>query len=500
MAKDSKEKKPTTEEMYGVKAMSEEEYFKKYINKEGKPDKSWIEIGKDQMMEVSYRKPEHIYRLIFETFSESIEEAYFWLLNYIRYDVGFSDVDKITDVFSASEHSSFFGIAQQRIGLQQDKVSQFLGVIGKMVKELFQLVRELRILDERMNYYENSMDPDVKAEGRESAEITLKGIWVDLVEQGGKNPASVYGMARELQFTTLPDLFYSIHPPTPEKVDEYVDRLDFNRKLKEVLKRKLRTYLEWKRTTYSELKNKRIFTLKYLRQHFDVIRMYMSFVRPYLKNILRLQVNENSRESPDLIAAFEGSTIEIEILGKSMARGNENVYSCVLLHFDYRTKPSMNYTAEGYNRGPIHVGEIQITLRLYGWTQEEIDDYKALRNFQDLELLSIVDASVKAAMEALGDELFKYLKEAGERIGMPAEKSNMDENPKSPSVFEPFTALVGGFKDMFTNFVPVGGKSKGKPDKEKISNERKKATGSEVKMRFWLCYKNFKKSHKMITW
>ena len=72
-------------------------------------------------------------------------------------------------------------------------------------------------------YYSDSYDADSKS--RESAEITLKGIWVDMVEQGAKNPASVYGMAREVQFTTLPDLFFSIWvcfpllPPLPYRPD-----------------------------------------------------------------------------------------------------------------------------------------------------------------------------------------------------------------------------------------------------------------------------------------
>src|SRR3989338_1420431 len=149
------------------------------------------------------------YRLIVENYNMSIEEPYFWVKDYLKERVGYPGLIKITDVFSASENSSFFGASQQRLGLQQDKVSQYLATIGKMVKELFQLVRELRILDERLSSYADSYTNSPSAE---SAEITLKGIWVDLVEQGAKNPSSVYGMAREVQFTTLPDLFFSTHP------------------------------------------------------------------------------------------------------------------------------------------------------------------------------------------------------------------------------------------------------------------------------------------------
>src|SRR3989339_1521792 len=287
------------------------------LKKFGFSDEEISEEFRQSRKSTGFPKPARRYRLHYEGYNISIEEPYFWVLHYLRYFGGFPRVDKITDVFAAAENSAFFGASQQRIGLQQDKVIQFLATIGKMVRELFQLVREMRILDERLSYYADSYTNSPSAE---SAEITLKGIWVDLVEQGAKNPASVYGMAREVQFTTLPDLFFSTNPKKQEDVDDVVekDRGQFNRKVKEVLKRKLRAFLAWKEHTYEELKNRRVFTLKYLRQHYESIRMYSNWVRPYLKNIQRLQLDTEKAERPELIAAFESSMIEIEILARKV--------------------------------------------------------------------------------------------------------------------------------------------------------------------------------------
>ncbi|MEK6869012.1 MAG: hypothetical protein AABX74_02195, partial [Nanoarchaeota archaeon] len=199
-------------------------------------DEEVAEQTRGIFIKTGFPKPDRRYRLHYEGYNISIEEPYFFILHYLRYYSGFPYIDKITDIFAAAENSAFFGASQQRLGLQQDKVSQFLATIGKMVRELFQLVRELRILDERLSYYYDSFTTSRSAE---SAEITLKGIWVDLVEQGAKNPASVYGMAREVQFTTLPDLFFSTHPKKQEDVDDVVERERgaFNRKVREVLKR-----------------------------------------------------------------------------------------------------------------------------------------------------------------------------------------------------------------------------------------------------------------------
>ena len=445
-------------------------------------------------VKTGYPKPARKYRLHYEGYNISIEEPYFWTLHYLRYFGGFPRIDKITDVFAAAENSAFFGASQQRLGLQQDKVSQFLATIGKMVRELFQLVREMRILDERLSYYADSY---TTSSSSESAEITLKGIWVDLVEQGAKNPASVYGMAREVQFTTLPDLFFSTHPKKQEDVDLVVEkeRGQFNRKVREVLKRKLRAFLAWKEHTYEELKNRRVFTLKYLRQHFEIIRMYMTWVKPYLKNIQRMQLDQSKIDTPDLIVAFESSMIEIETLA---IRGEGNVKQCILMHYLFRTRPEMSYSQE-YQRGPLHLGRIEIDFRAYAWDDKEIENYKKMRQQEDFQLLGVIDGSVKAAMEALGDELMRYLKEAGEEF---EEKKPMPK--KDMKRAGPFLSVFEGFAELFTVFKM---KKEVKESKKKVSQTeimkkaiaRKKAEDA-VKKVMWNTYHHFKKQHGMLNW
>ena len=46
--------------------------------------------------------------------------------------------------------------------------------------------------------------------------------------------------------------------------------------------------------------------------------------------------------------------------------------------------------------------------------QQQIDNYKKVKEKESLELLKTISSSVKAAMEAVAEELFKYLEEAGE--------------------------------------------------------------------------------------
>ncbi|MBW2975649.1 hypothetical protein KY366_08065 [Candidatus Woesearchaeota archaeon] len=475
----------------------------KQLGSKGKEDMDEYRDG--ETIPTGYPKPIRKYRLFVEGYNISIEEPYFWILHYMRWFYSFTHIDKITDVFSAAENSAFFGSSQQRLGLQQDKVSQFLATIGKMVKELFQLVRELRVLDERLGYYTDSYNPASRS--RESAEITLKGIWIDMVEQGAKNPASVYGMSREVQFTTLPDLFFSTHPLKQEDVDMTVERErgEFNRKVREVLKRKLRTFLAWKEATFEELKNRRVFTLKYLRQHYEIIRMYMAWVKPYLKNIQRLMMDQSKMETPDLLSAFETSMIEVEILAKKgknkvQVGGKETgVRQVILMHFWFRTRPEMSYVQEGYQKGPLHVGRVQMTFRAYAWTDEEISLYKKMKEQEDFRLLGLIDGSVKAAMEALGDELMRYLQEAGDEV---AKKKEKDE-ARLPAP-NPLVGVYRGFKDMFNLYkgISKSAPSGGRPSKKEMYQLDlvRSAAGKSVKADMWGIYHHFKKHHGMLNW
>ena len=465
-----------------------------FVKDDNKPDNEESEEFRQSKIKTGYPSPVRRYRIHYEGYNISIEEPYFWTLHYLKYFGGFPRIDKITDVFAAAENSAFFGASQQRIGLQQDKVSQFLATIGKMVRELFQLVRELRILDERLSYYADSFTNSPSAE---SAEITLKGIWVDLVEQGAKNPASVYGMAREVQFTTLPDLFFSTHPKKQEDVDIVVEkeRGQFNRKVREVLMRKLRAFLAWKEHSYEELKNRRIFTLKYLRQHFEIIRMYTTWVKPYLKNIQRLQLDQSKTDTPDLIAAFESSMIEIEIMA---IKPQGSINQCILLHYLFRTRPEMSYSQE-YQRGPLHLGRVEIDFRAYAWSDKQIENYKKMRTQEDFQLLGVIDGSVKAALESLGDELMRYLKEAGEEF-------EEIKQPSKPDIKRagPFLSLFEGFAELFTSFkMSKGSKKSGKKITQTDlmrSALTKKSAQDTVKRTMWSIYHDFKKQHDMLSW
>jgi hypothetical protein len=146
---------------------------------------------------------------------------------------------------------------------------------------------------------------------------------------------------------------------------------------------------------------------------------------------------------------------------------------------------------------------VDITLRGYTWTDQDMINYKDMRSLEDIEMIATIDDSVKAAMEALGDDLQRYLQEAGENIEKPApEEKKKITGPPNQTLIDPFVSIFKGIGE-FGSFVGIGGSDSKKKisaqDEYTISVEKSKAKGN-LKGALWNTYKNFKKAHKMVTW
>ena len=444
--------------------------------------KEVIEDPEGQYKTTDFPKPVKRYSLTIENYGMLMEEPYFWVVNHLR-SMGLGEVIKIEDTFTASESSSFFGGTQQRLAAQQERLGGYLKVISDYIKELFQIVRELRLLDERMEFYKGAESNNAKL--RYSSEVTLKSIWIDLVEGGAKNPGSVYGLAQQIGFTVLPELFYSYHPKKLEDIGRIVDPLQFNKSVKNVLKRKLEQYIAWRDATHKENQARRMFMLKKLKQHVDVTNLYIAWVRPYLRQIKRLAGDLKHLDSPEIVAAFENAMIEIEILAKKKV-GEAN--AVIVAHFLYRVAPKEAYGDYG-QKGWAHIGRLSMDLRTYAWTDKEIEEYKDLKKKQDIDMMATLSGTLEASLQVLGDDLDKYMKEAtGE-----AKKSEEGKDKKT-------------WKEiLFGDFIskkPKDGKEKPKKPKkseaEKLKNSREDAK-KEAKKVAGILYDAFKKSHGLLT-
>jgi hypothetical protein len=220
--------------------------------------------------------------------------------------------------------------------------------------------------------------------------------------------------------------------------------------------------------------------------------MYLEWMKPYLRHVSRLGMKEGRLKSADLVSAFEGSMLDIEFLAY---KKSGDAYACVLATFSYRTRPELKVVQEGYQRGPVHIGKMIFELRVYGWSKEDIANYKKLKDKETLMLMSEVSASVYDAMTSLGEDLDKYIKEArGEKED---EKKAEEKLPEKKTFTEKF------FGDFYTpNPVKAKMKAQKAAGKKKggISKDDRKAAAKAAQSPCWSAYHNFKKAHGMIAW
>jgi len=425
----------------------------------------------------------------------SMEESYFWILGFLRSRnaLNYQAIDKVSDIYTATETSEYFGSIEQRKGAQQEKVSTYLATIGKLIKDTFQIIRELKVLDERLSYYVDS------EKGDETAEITLKGMWVDLVEGGPESATSVLGLARKAQFVIIPDLFFKIQLKDETEVDEAIKKLKgegINARVRDVLRRKLSQYYRWKKRTEEELTVRKNLLMKYLKQQYNTIKMYSKWVKPYLRNIQKLQMS--GEDSPDLVTAFDTSQIELEIIATKkdyqletdlglVERKFKNSIPCIRITFKFVTIPELAFYKE-YQRGAIHVGRTEIKIEGFVVTPKELEAYKKKKEKEDFEILSTIDESLGSIYE----DINHYLKQL-------EEKEKPKEEKKEEGLLEPFKGIVDGLKDMFT----FSETKKEEDEGPKLTTYEKKLenkAAENVKTHVYILYDIYKKVHGMLSW
>ena len=415
-----------------------------------KGEKALWDEQKDKKKEIHY-----------ENFSEGIEKFYFWVTDFMESNLHY-ELKKLQDTSFASVGSAQWGLIEQRKSIQQDKAAQYMGTIGGMTKSMLAIYKELKILDERIDYYTEA------DKGSVSAEIALKSLWIDLVEGGAKQPTSVLGLASQVGFVTLPDLFFNITPKDEKSVDKAVDnaKIETNVQVKNILKRKLKQYMTWRTRTKEELATRRYFNIKYLAQHFNVIKMYADWAKPYLQNIGRLNQDVQDKYAHQLLEGSESSVADIEIMGVRKIKERDSdfnhVFPVMIVKFHHRTRPISAYQSEQH-KGSLHIGRVGITFTTYIANQKGIDNYNEKKKTETLKLLKTVDASLSALLDSPDSkaEFEGYLKEAE---GIEEKQKEDEKKVKGPSNF-------GGFEI----FIPAYFKKEGREARAETKSAKTKA-------------------------
>lgn len=446
-------------------------------------------------------------RISLDNMGDSIEKHYYMVQKFFSkhpsssFGVPAEELLKLKDVFDASVSSSFHGQIGTKISALQQQISGYLTQVGQLSKSLFPMVREIRLMDERMAMYERSF---TKKQGNSEAkqnEIALKSTWIEVVEQGMQNPNSVYSMATKLGFVTLPDLFFGVSPhgETPQEqqknltkeIDALEKSQEFNKKVRDVLTKKLVQYYTWKEKTYYEMKHTYQFRIKNLKQHYNVIHLYVSWLKPYMTSLKALQM-KGDITSTDIISSFETSKLELELL--VILKKGKKYRSCVLVRFTMVTRPELSYTQSG-GRQVLHAGQIDVSIEPYVATQEDINYYKKYTEKEHFKYYSGTDVDmvgdIDAMLKSLGTDVEEYLREA--ETGQRKEKKK-EKKEEEPGYLDPFKGLW----DSFKMFKPEKSEGISKTEEREIEKEKKDMEASASNTA-WVIYDVFKKSNGMMS-
>lgn len=349
-------------------------------------------------------------KLVYDSSAEQLEPIYFWILDFMQ-ESGI-EVEKLVDTFSASVGGGYFSELGAKASKMQEEAMKILGAVNTVLKSIINLLYDLKEFEIRLQVYKDLKDEKKK----EAALLALKQIWMDKVDiQRGRGSINV--MTSDLNFFTLRDAFMAA------KSVEDVDKMDINERVKRVLKPRVAEFLDWVKRSEKELTMRFELEKNYLKSQVNSLKLYTSWVKPYLRAAEQLRMKETSLKEPTLVNAFNTILLELKLFGKSkikvaaeVAAGNlpekmknykpkRDYYACVLIDFTFRGIPSR--TPQGHY---VFGGRAEIDFKAFTLNSEELEIfYKKLEQQDWQQTLKLVQGVTEESLEQLQQDLEHFL-------------------------------------------------------------------------------------------
>ncbi|MBT4135895.1 hypothetical protein HOD75_00855 [archaeon] len=400
--------------------------------------------------------PSSEHQIVYDSASEGLEPVYFWILDFMNNMFGGS-VEKIIDNFASSPGSGHFSELGQKMSQMQQEASRVLATVNTILKGVLNLIYDLKEFKIRLAQYEDANSKDKST--AEAGLLALKQIWMDKVDiQRGQG--SINAMASgNLQFVTLRDAFMIAKSPKD------VDKMDFNERVKRILKPRIQEFFEWRKRSEQELKKRFEIEKTYLKSQVEALRLNSRWAKPYLKAAEQLSASEKLGSNPALVTVFNTIMLELSIMGKGVVKVEPSIiskdlpadfkkiqkkmrpyYSVVIVDFKFRGIPSK--AGQHYVFG----GRVEANFKSYALNEDELTLFKEKLDDSDL------NSALKLVQGMTDDSLGQIQLDIDEFLGEEKKEKEKDVNP--------FSALFSGFK------LPI--KSKKDKDKEKKEKLLKK--------------------------
>ncbi len=379
--------------------------------------------------------------------SNQLEPNYFWILDFLE-GAGM-DVKKIVDNFAASPGSGQFQDLGQRKGVMQQQISKLGGDINQVTKSLIQLIYDLREFEIRLSNYKDVRSDDKKK--AEAARIALKQIWLDSVDIK-KGHGAIHQMASQGGFTTVRDLFMMAN--NLDDVNRMAKDGVVNDQVRRILLPRIEEFNKWFDFSEKELTRRFQIEKSYLRSQVETLKLYTSWMGPYLKAAKELE-SKGFEKNPALVSAFSTSLFELTLLAKKKQKGlpdgisekmgnyhlKRDYYSCALITLKFRG----HFGQKASNKGDYAFafgGKLDMEFDSYALNSEELNILeKELEKQSFDDGLGFFAGETEAALEQLREDFEHFLND---------DKPLKDEKKlKVEDDINPFSALFGGFKSLF---------------------------------------------------
>ena len=347
-------------------------------------------------------------KLVYDTNASTLEPLYYWLLDFITGTVG--PPEKVVDTFTASPGSAYFGELGMKAQKMQEEGMKILGNVNIVIKSIINLVYDLRNFDMRLKQYEKAKSKDPVE--KEAGILGLKEVWMSSVDMQRGN-GSINYMAQGYGFTTLRPAFMAA------KSEASVDDMDLNDIVKRVLKPRVSEFFSWIKISEAEMRKRYDIERSYLKSQIDSLKLYSSWVKPYLQAAEQLRMKESGDAA--LVSVFDQMILELQLYAKKELDKKEAIlakdlpiefikklddmrpfYKILTVDFKFRTYHTP--------QGAPHAGRVEIDFKAYVLNEDEILVMDKLRTDKDKDsMLNISKNLSENSLEQLKEDIDYFL-------------------------------------------------------------------------------------------
>ncbi|RMD45429.1 hypothetical protein D6829_02345 [Candidatus Pacearchaeota archaeon] len=385
--------------------------------------------------------PVSSHKLRIQSEQNQIEPIYYWVLDFLT-DAGW-DVKKVVDNFMASPGSGQFADMSQRLTRLQEEGMKIFGTINTVIKSILNILYDLKEFEVRLSHYDdaNSSDPERRKEGL----LALKQIWLDNVDIK-KGRGAIHMMANELGFMTIRDAFMiSNSVEDLKRLNSDEGEAIINDQVLRILIPRLNEFLKWKEYSEKELRKRFNVEKAYLKSQVETLKLYTSWVKPYLRNAQKLRQKGFDNHAA-LVNAFSTTMFELVLLCKKKEKLpwqfegyklKKDYFAVIVASLSYRGHLGQKETQRG-SYAFVFGGLAEINLEAYALNAHEIKLIEEAISEEDMvDILRFSDETTIESLEAIKEDLDHFLKDDGKKE---------EKKKKEKENIDPFTALLGLFK------------------------------------------------------